>query len=123
MKGYILYDLSSRETFVSRNVAFYGCVFPFSDVIHPSASIDSVLPPTHNDPTFDMIASNFDFLQDHSNPNRVQIPTPHPTKHHIPDFDVIELNSSQQPHSPHNSLPIVPIRKSSRLWFPPYYLQ
>lgn len=34
-KGYFLYDMSSHEMFVSRNVVFYEHVFPFKPVSNP----------------------------------------------------------------------------------------
>lgn len=40
-KGYLLYDLNTHSTFVSRNAVFYEHVFPFANKIASASTIDA----------------------------------------------------------------------------------
>lgn len=58
MKGFILHDLSSRETFVSRHVHFYEQIFPFNQKPEPSSKINPPLSIPHDPLDFTRLTSS-----------------------------------------------------------------
>jgi hypothetical protein len=56
-KGYILYDLSSHDIFVSRNVIFYETYFPFQNS-KPGHNVSDISKPLSSNPILDDPVSN-----------------------------------------------------------------
>jgi hypothetical protein len=110
MKGYKLFDLSTQQFFVSRDVVFHEHIFPFhssTSLVNPSlsTSFDSApvsLPVTMSDSP--------------------AIPTPPP--HTVPPDSSTETSSPiASPIASSSPTLHPPVRKSSRLIKPPSYLQ
>jgi len=99
MKGYKLYDITSKNTFVSRDVVFHENVFPFHSVSFPTKVVDLF-------PDLVFPHSNLDssYFLEHDPP--------------IQFSDVAKSDSSSL-----NYLPAITVHKSSRISRPPSYLQ
>lgn len=114
-KGFIVYDLSSRETFVSRDVEFYELVFPFTG--SESRSLDwkyiEVPSPLNTlQPICDPL-----LFPNHTSPNTT-LPTPDPNITSQPSSNTSETS----PPTPQSSTQIIPARKSERSRHKPAYL-
>lgn len=134
-KGYVLFDLKSRETLVSRHVIFYENIFPYalqndsSHGNHKYNNVDSVIP-VYNDTTFlDLQPVNSIPASPNSNmpiqqPNTVIDPTTQQPNSN-PSPDPAFPQPTQQPtHNPQPSQPQQPtLRQSSRARKTPTYLQ
>ncbi|MDO8005633.1 reverse transcriptase domain-containing protein, partial [Candidatus Phytoplasma australasiaticum] len=131
IKGYILFDLKTKETFISRNVIFYEDVFPFSK---GSQSCDGdvssqSLPVT----TFSDLDQFLNYHEPNVNPN---LPAPHqngpnnPQDHSnqpspLPNLDVVPDSPPHLP-VPHLHVPDpnqLVLRRSERNHQPPSYLK
>ncbi|MCH92306.1 retrovirus-related Pol polyprotein from transposon TNT 1-94, partial [Trifolium medium] len=129
-KGYILYNLETFHTFISRNVVFHEHVFPYTP---PSPPTDTSTPISH---------SVFDFLLDshspHPQPSSAphQLPNPEPSPINLPSVTSPNLEPSVVESS---QLPLIPYqintdidqqddtihenrRRSQRIHKPPGYL-
>ncbi|GAU27901.1 hypothetical protein TSUD_159950 [Trifolium subterraneum] len=135
VKGHILFDLLSKEIFISRDVIFFEHSFPYASLLsngHPHSTPST----THNHILFDDL--------DYTPPSNPPI-TP-PTDHHIDNSshppDIIPTSSLYNDHSlspstssnsttsPSHNAPAITIpindnsiRKSTRISHPPSYLQ
>jgi hypothetical protein len=120
-KGYVLYDLSSHQLFISRNVIFYEHYFPF----HQSSNATT---PTSFNPSFnDNSAFLFDSYADENNlaasipPSNLSSPSGSPTRN---TSIVSSPGSPLSPPSTSSSLPLPqPVRHSTRIINRPSYLQ
>lgn len=103
-KGYKLYNLSTHEVFLSRDVSFEEHVFPFKD--------------TNSSPTPPIIPSNDPFIIE----DQEEIPSPILTLPVVP-FPCSSpiINDSNLPNS-NISIPLAPLRKSSRTTGKPRWL-
>ncbi|GAU20316.1 hypothetical protein TSUD_337970 [Trifolium subterraneum] len=120
VKGYLLFDLKSKELFLSRDVVFYEHIFPYQ-TSSPSSSTNSTNLSPHPPPLLDDV-----FTYDSVNTN------PPPSSNHLPSTDNVppSTTTSSLPHTRHSSPvpsppppPPPPIRKSTRQTHPPTYLQ
>ncbi|KAK8921731.1 hypothetical protein KSP39_PZI020888 [Platanthera zijinensis] len=108
-KGYLLYDLHSKEIFLSRNVTFYEDVFPLhssnqDSIKHSSSSIPQPCF-LSNEPVLPLITNS-------------EPPNTATTSDHN--------NTSEPPDTTFSSSPIsnsLPVRHSSRTHHKPHYLQ
>ena len=141
VKGYRLYDLSTKQIFMSRDVIFYEHLFPFHTsqhlhtaqdtaslvLPHPitdmSAPISSVFSDLDNTPNSPLSTHSFTPLPDGSSPAAPS--TSLPIGHNTHPSSVVSLPSASV-ISPENVIPDPPsliLRKSTRLHKPPSYLQ
>ncbi|KAI5411669.1 hypothetical protein KIW84_056661 [Lathyrus oleraceus] len=149
-KGYILYDLQSRDLFVSRHLIFFENYFPFkSNISQPKPpepdppamtyDIDHIAPlvvdnipvtsasfvPVPNDSSTpnDSYTPLLDLYNPHPSATSV---VPNPSYPHIIDHEP-QTSLSPQPFSPPSnnasSEPVPPTRKSTRTKNPPHYLK
>jgi hypothetical protein len=115
-KGYLLYDLNSREFFVSRNAVFYETVFPFTTtaistknspsppIITPEPDLEPIIPQNPIQPL------------PQPSPDPVS-PNPTNTPTHTPQS--VSLNPTNPPT---NTPQPVTLRQSTRISRPPSYL-
>lgn len=112
-KGYILFDLKSRETFLYRNVVFYEAIFSFFIKDNPSTSTSN--------PIFPMYFNNsyFDLLSEASlQPIHLTRHSPNNTTHNIPSN-----TTYSQPTNIDSTTTQPSLRQSSRSRRIPTYLQ
>ena len=114
IKGYRLFDLHSKQIFISRDVTFYEHIFPFHNVSSPSYSYDPfpnlVLPTSLTEPVSSPISSISDpSLSSTPISSSESAPSSIPPSSHL----VITIPSPS--HSP--------VRKSSRIIKRPSYLR
>ena len=123
MKAYKLYDLHTKQFFISRDVIFHEQVFPFHS-INPTTTIidlfpDLVLTSSSLEVYSSQQSSENHFHQDNLNPspsNRVS-ESPSPIQ---PLHTPASIHQNDQPTSPFHH---VPLTGSSRLIKPPSYLR
>lgn len=110
-KGYITYDLHTRNITISRNVYFYENHFPQLQSPSSASNIPTISFGL-NSPPHDLISITPDPLQHTVNsPNLV--PTSHDS---IPSAQDSDPANSPQPNFPS-------LRRSTRIHNPPFYLQ
>ena len=135
VKGYKLFDMSTKQFFVSRDVVFQEHIFPFYSkisLLNPSSSSfhfsDSVsylshplLHPTNITESHTHSISPYTLSSCHESP----IETPTSPSQSTTNASLPTNTSSQSPMDSSSSSPIpsIPIRKSSRLIKVPSYLQ
>jgi hypothetical protein len=147
VKGYVLFDLKSRELFLSRDVVFFETIFPY----HASTSTNDKSQPHLNHNSYDTYDDSFLDQQATINPSPtpisdsiISIPTishnnasisnnlpptslttPHqdsstPTQNHILPETSITTSSHSSSSQSQSSPP--PLRKSTRITQPPKHL-
>jgi len=111
-KGYVVFDLHTRNIFISRHVIFHEHIFPYS---HNPSSINDQ-PATHNDDIPDPLCFDDSFLFDH-------IPSPQnePVSNSTSDFTNDTPHSASDLHSNHINESC--LRKSERVSQRPSYLK
>ncbi|CAJ2632157.1 unnamed protein product [Trifolium pratense] len=109
-KGYFLYDITSHEFFISRNVIFYETIFPFSK---KNTSVTSICTPN-----LDMDSQDLEPIT--LSPNETNIPNDTNIPTDITPNNAQTPNDTNIPISP--AVP-APIRQSTRIKNKPSYLQ
>lgn len=134
VKGHILFDLQSKEIFLSRDVIFFESIFPYKCFSHTSSTFSSSHTPSFSHELFD-----FPFIHDFLNPDppTTQPYTPRPiTNHttHISHTSTISNISINTLSHPPDQIPITHLlvtaldipfqpRRSSRISHPHEFLQ
>lgn len=101
-KGYKLYDLHARVTFISRNAIFYESQFPYAMTHSPHE-------PTSNTDTIDKCEYNFLF----------EVPSPPPILEYVPTVQTDHPQCLNPTEEPEASI----LRRSDRVRKPPTYLK
>lgn len=133
-KGYKLYDLATKSSFLSRDVIFKESIFPFKDWLSKSTPIS--LPISHStfpcQPLIPDVAEFFGpFVSSEFSPPLTSVDITVPLDE-FPDFVHIDLvtfdpnpdpDLDPDPNPISSSLPVVPaVRRSTRPHKPPTYL-
>lgn len=111
-KGYVVFDLHTRNIFISRNVIFHEHIFPYSH--NPSSINDQST--THNDDILDPLCFDDSFLFD-----RIISPQNEPVSNSTSDLTNDIPHSASDLHS--NHINESRLRKSERVSQPPSYLK
>jgi len=114
-KGFILFDLQTREIFASRHVVFYETIFPYQKNSPPPSSTDPLFKiplPAIDTLTSTVETTSFPSADTGSVSNGMSAAETSVTS---PQFDHSALSSSPIPINP-------PIRASTRVRQPPKYL-
>lgn len=122
IKGYVVFDLSTREIFVSRNAVFYESTFPYAEITDSSLSIDFV------DQDYSIFlfddpddSTKYDRSQPHIQPTSIQpISTPSTPS---PNLPCDSSSSIVPPPNPHPSFDTTNLRRSTRTTKAPGYLK
>ncbi|MCH80835.1 retrovirus-related Pol polyprotein from transposon TNT 1-94 [Trifolium medium] len=151
VKGHILFDLKTKEIFVSRDVVFFEHIFPYASSKNNSSNQSSSNTSHHS-----IIFDDIDFTSSHhdcsSSSHSPTLTPPSISSSHDNTIPNSQINSSPQPNTgsptlptndfsntpsqspsfhtpsidnpPHHNNPVTnPIRKSNRISHPPSYLQ
>lgn len=130
IKGYKLYDISSKSFLISRDVVFYESHFHFHSISSPSYSVDPfpdvILPSIYSDlfvhpASYSSTLANNDVLTEH----HLASPPSNSANNNISPELFSNHSSDYAPHNQHPicDLPSFPMpRRSTRVIKPPSYL-